>query len=305
MSILSSRELQRLRYSQGQMLRSLDFRDQLDIEAQLRWWHNRALHNTFGVSLGLTASPIPESGPVTAVRVTCGLAYDCFGRELILQNSREIQVPTASPQGIDKMTLVIRYKEEAQFPKRNDTLGVYLPSQCSPFQERPDFLWKPFDQAQVTDGVPLAQVNYGTDGKPSLLNFAAPISRPLARPRIASGATIPGSTAWEAWEMKVQGNKPLQIGFQVRIDTSAAGFTEAPYYFAWLQGPLWDQSNGEFFPVLFEHIDEPSIDGFVFRLWMPSLTTLKVKTTNEDFKNKFLVFAQKQGLYVCWLGIQP
>ncbi len=305
MSILHSTELQRLRYWQGQMLRSRDFRDQVAIEAQLRWWHNRAIHNVFGVSFGLKVSPVLNGKDLTAVSVTCGLAFDCFGRELILQNTQEIPVPEVSPDGT-AMTLLIRYKESAQFPKRNETSGVCLPGQRSPFQEEPDFLWKPSGRIEVKDGIPLAQVNYGTDGKPSLdEEFAAPISRPLARPRIANGATIPGSTAWELWDVKGQSNNPIHIGFQVRINTSAAGFTEVPCYFAWLQGPLWNQSDNQFLPAPFEHIDEPSITSFVFRLWMPTLATLKDKTTNEDFKNKFLTFAQKQGLFVCWLGIQP
>src|SRR6516225_2672470 len=47
-----ARNLQRLRYWQGQMLRSRDFRDQLAIEGQLRCWHNRAMHNAFGVASG-------------------------------------------------------------------------------------------------------------------------------------------------------------------------------------------------------------------------------------------------------------
>jgi hypothetical protein len=38
---------------------------------------------------------------------------------------------------------------------------------------------------------------------------------------------------------------------------------------------------------------------------MPTRTISRVKTTSEDFKNKFPAFAQTQGLFVCWLGIQP
>src|SRR4030095_3370535 len=133
MSIPKQVELERLRYWHGQRLRSRDFRDQTAIEAQLRWWHNRALHNTFGVSLGLRVSPVPASGSLTAVRVTCGLAYDCFGRELILQDTREIPVPTPPPrQGnlqVPPMTLLLRYKDSAQFLQRNDLASVCPP--CS------------------------------------------------------------------------------------------------------------------------------------------------------------------------------
>jgi len=83
-------ELQRLRYWQGQMLRSRDFRDQAAIEAQLRWWHNRALHNAFGVVEGMEVTQDASS-----VMVGRGLAYDCFGRELILVQEESIAVPVA------------------------------------------------------------------------------------------------------------------------------------------------------------------------------------------------------------------
>src|ERR1035438_517824 len=53
MAMVERRELERLRYWQGQMLRSRDFRDDGAIEAQRRWWHNRALHAAFGINYGL------------------------------------------------------------------------------------------------------------------------------------------------------------------------------------------------------------------------------------------------------------
>src|SRR5918912_56411 len=78
-------EIERLRYWQGQKLGSRDFRDQALIEAQLRWWHNRALHNAFGVSRGLQVTRVPDADAFTALSVARGLAYDCYGRELLLQ----------------------------------------------------------------------------------------------------------------------------------------------------------------------------------------------------------------------------
>src|SRR5690606_23425466 len=44
---------ERQRYWHGQLLRSTDLGDQLVQEAQLRWWHNRAIHNAYGVVAGL------------------------------------------------------------------------------------------------------------------------------------------------------------------------------------------------------------------------------------------------------------
>src|SRR5712692_10775952 len=258
MSTPNQVELERLRYWQGQRLRARDFRDQTAIEAQLRWWHNRALHNAFGVSLGLAVSPVLVSGQLTAVRVTCGLAYDCFGRQLILQETREIPVPATPSQGnqrATKMTLLMRYKEAAQFPRRNDLAMACPPCSGSLFQEEPDFVWQLGDRVQVTDGVPLARVSYDNQLAVFDQQFAAPISRPLARPHLASGATIPEHTVWEPWLIELS-ERPFPIGAQTKVDTSAAGFTRTPCYFAWLQGSLEDEKGQPLLFPYFAHIAE-------------------------------------------------
>ena len=302
MSRCDATELERLRYWQGQMLRSRDFRDQLAIEAQLRWWHNRALHNTFGVSLGLAVSA-PMSSAL-AVRVTCGVAYDCFGRELILQETRDIPLPAALPDE-QSLTLLIRYKETSRFPKRAEVEEGCLPGPCSPLEEAPEFIWKPSDRLQVVDGVPLARVRYGEKGPSLDKEYVAPISRPLSRPHIASGATIPGNTRWDLWSVMVP-EQVINIGVQTTIDTSAAGFTETPCYFAWLQGPLWGRSADDFVAAPFAHIDLAAATGFTFRLWLPAVPILgPVITANQDVPAQFPAFAQKHQLFVCWLGIQP
>jgi len=371
MSILSQYELQRVRYWQGQALRSRDFNDQLAIEAQRRWWHNRALHNAYGVGFGLmTSVERDEHGAVTKIRVDCGLAYDCFGRELMLQRPGEMLVPKVPPQEGNAATLLIRHKDTAHFPKRNEMAAGCLTADLSPWREQPELMWKPSHTVEAQDGVPLARVGYETaehlenlpqgtvfpdhlknkiryesrkkalifkgtmsvQEKNELLTlipdrlfqnairkiylnsqkvpfedpeFAPALSRPLARPRIASGATIPGNTPWKLWT--IQGTKAESIlGFEVEIDTAAAGFTQVPCYFAWLQGPLWTQLRGVFFPAFFAHIDATSINNFTFRLWMPALNirSPRAEKTNLNFDTEFLTFAQRQKLFVCWLGIQ-
>lgn len=313
MSIPKRVEIERLRYWQGQRLLARDFRDQATIEAQLRWWHNRALHNAFGVRYGLAILPLTAQGSLCALRVDCGVAYDCFGRELMLQTAREIPLPPVGvkPQNI---TLLIRYKETAAFPKKHEVSNACAPGGGVALLEQPEFVWKQSDLVQVTDGVPLTQLNYdGSKGSFLFLpDFVAPSLRPLARPRIGSGATVPEGTAWELWSERVsvanRRVREVSVGYQVTIDTSAAGFTERPCYFAWLQGTLWSQSNIEFFPVPFTHLDSESITQFRFRLWMPRIPTLlgaRLRLSNVQFENEFINFARRRRLYVCWIGIQP
>ena len=280
-------QLQRLRYWQGQTLKNRDFRDQLAVEAQLRWWHNRALHNAFGIAEGFEV----EQNGETAI-IHRGLAYDCFGRELILTADVTSPLPADS-----SMTLLVGYRQTRQFPRKDEIAA------CSPNRpltaERPEFFWKRTDEVDLRDGLPL--VRY----KDKALMPVRLQARPLARPRIASGATISGHTNWELWSEPLE-DEDMALGFQVSIDTSAAGFTEVPCYFAWLQGALWSPStNPEFFPVVFEHIASPSTTAFVFRIWMPNLQALDDETTNREFVSRFPEFARKQELFICWLGIQP
>jgi hypothetical protein len=198
MMIREPLELQRLRYWQGQMLRSRDLRDQVATEAQLRWWHNRALHNVFGVASGFEVTrkvkaelngqivvvelsdhsvkielndqsvevklnnqlEVELNGQTVMVQlngqtvmvqlndqavvvnlsdqpviVYPGIAYDCFGRGLILAQPYSAPVP---PEDIDskEWTLLARYRETDEFPRRLafaclERRPVWRSSRCS------------------------------------------------------------------------------------------------------------------------------------------------------------------------------
>jgi hypothetical protein len=80
-------------------------------------------------------------------------------------------------------------------------------------------------------------------------------------------------------------------GIEVKIDTSAAGFTDIPCYFAWLPGSPWDQDF-----ATFQHIDEPTIGSFIFRMWsQPPM----------GYPHALLRAVWERKIYVYWLGIQP
>jgi hypothetical protein len=93
--------LQRLRYWQGQALRSRDLNDQVAFDALLRAWHNRALHSpagesVYGVREGLAAA---LDAAEEAVEVQPGLAYDARGRALPLPAPLRLALPPALPAG--------------------------------------------------------------------------------------------------------------------------------------------------------------------------------------------------------------
>lgn len=309
MSMNCRPEIERLRYWQGQRLRSRDFRDQIGIEAQLRWWHNRALHNAFGVRYGYDVEQVVSNGRLVAVKIGCGIAYDCFGRELILQGDRSVELPHR-PEASETIVLVVRYKNTKAFVPKRDRLNSCLPGSVS--VEEPDLCWLPGGATRAEEGVPVARVSYEGEGQTPELDglFTAPPSRAMARPRVSSGETVPGDTQWELWDeiVKTLGRiQSVHVGMQVEVDTSAAGFTETPRYFAWLSGRLWQAANIAFFPVPLLHIDAESYQGFRVRLWMPPIVQLlggRARKANQGFELEFINYAREQGLHVCWVGLQ-
>lgn len=320
MSVFEKRRLHRYEYWQGQMLRSSDFQSQLADTAQHRWWHNRALHNAFGVYQGLTASPLVTSGDLSGVGIALGVAYDCFGRELIVDTPQNINLPVNVPPGSLKMLLLVRYESQT------DASAQSIQEICwsnAGTQGTVSFVWLPEDQVRLHDGVALARVVY-TNGRPSLdTTFVPPGARPIARPKIASGATVPAATAWEPWTIDtphflqtgVSRLLPTEVGVQVRVDTSAAGFTQTPCYFASLGGPLLNSTSGLLLPDMFTSLADESPSGFTFRMWFPPpVVVLEIAHPHDTFPiggfqvinqpAQFFPFARTQKLYVQWLACQ-
>jgi hypothetical protein len=294
MPTVESRELERLRYQQGQTIRSQDFRDQGRIERQLLAWHNRALHNVYGVAKeileGLSTESIGDH-----VIVHTGLAYDCFGRELLLCSQRSIPFGEQS----EPMFLVLRRKESCGCEQAPTAAGNCFGRKQSLIATNTELIWLPVRGFSFGDGVPIARTLSGSVVTLDR-DYVSPAARPLSRPRIGTGTTIPGATTWEVWDLKSLGGSPL-FSIQVRIDTSSAGFTTVPQYFATLQGPL-SQTNSSGIKVIclhFDHLDLLKTDSFVFRFLILVINLKPFKIESQVQK-----YLQEQKAYVGWLGIE-
>jgi hypothetical protein len=322
MTKVKSRNLERVKYWQGQMLRSQDFLNTQEVEAQRRWWHNRAVHNAYGVAEGLDCSLIPAAAP-TGVSIFAGVAYDVFGRELILETPLIIPMPTNVPQGlIGAVSLLMRYKPPSGGMRPDDVGEVCWSARESFSTGTVEFVWKLGDRLDPADGVPVYAVYYNVGGLKGPDPYFNRVSmQPLAGPLLASGATIPGATAWEPWivgfvEDDFDNFFPNVIGVQTWIDTSAAGFSAVPCYFATLQGALWSPNGRKLVPAIFPSLADESVTGFTFRLWLQMTTTLAqleagvrtlAATPTFSFATSpadFVLYAQQQGLYVSWTGCQ-
>ena len=311
MSFTEKKDLERVRYWQGQLLRSQDFNDIHAAEEQRRWWHNRAVHNAYGIHQdpdGLPALDVKLTTDKSAVQITTGLAYDSFGRELILEMDQTVPLPPNTAKD-EELVLVMRYRMKAGSDCER------LAAVCGPNSSRPgfvEFAWKTKQSFCFTDGVALADLQI-VKGEKSLKLLQRPSSRPLARPLLASGATVPGNTPWELWTPATDANRgQIVLGVQTTIDTSAAGFTDAPCYFAWLQGPVFRPQTRQIVPAFLSNIAEETVNSFVFRLALlgrrqhrvPMLFASAQQAVHFVTADDFPLFAHQQNLYVSWIGCQ-
>src|SRR5690606_13660917 len=144
---------ERQRYWHGQLLRSTDLGDQLVQEAQLRWWHNRAIHNAYGVVAGLTVEEFTPP-PYEWLDVRPGLAYALYGRELWLGRPERVRVPRVIRTG--GLTLLAAYPGPLPARVAPDPA---CPPPATGASQPPDLVWKPTDEVSMRDGVPLARLD--------------------------------------------------------------------------------------------------------------------------------------------------
>lgn len=254
--------LERIRHMSGELLSRRDLRDQLSSDLELLWWHQRAVHEP-GVVAGLAVSWQPGDG---SVRVGPGVAYDAGGRDLHVLARREIAIPAA----VRPSVLLVRFAEGTR---------------------EAELMWRPVGSIEPCDGIPLAQL---VDG---LVKYRPTRTRSLSRPQVGAGQTPPEATAWGYWLEDVRSRNVL--GIQVRVDTSAAGFTAVPCYFAWLNWPRPEDARTTrrrpvFNTLGLQYVQEETAGGFAFR----------VAFRGFRGRDELLGFARRERLSVCWVGIQ-
>ncbi len=321
-------DLERYLFWRGQHLQSRDLEDSVAGEEERLFWHNRAVHDAYGVVVGLAVVPgsgVPPEAADVAVHV--GLAYDAYGRELALLEPATVPPPRdvgdVGDQGDEDevWVLLLRYREQAADPcRRVASEGCGCGGAGEP---RSELVWRRARRAGIKDGVALARGRWisGTAGWLFLPEegFHPLRARPFARPRLGHGETPPGGTAWRPWSQPigpsaVLGNSlvvPASArGIEVTVDSSAAGFTRTPCYFAWLQGGPWQTPNRLALTVLLERITGAARDRFTYSLWDPgSSTSVPSVSTADGFDatqvtQGALLNLARQRLYVCWLGIE-
>lgn len=315
-----STNLYRLQYWQGQVLRSRDLSDQPSYGALLQAWHNRAMHEAYGIVFGLEA--LLSGAEVT---VQTGLAYNAYGQELLLVSERVLALPEEIPAG--GLYLVIGQPES--------TGGDSCPPPWDVGGGKVILSLQMYQQMDTRRVIPLAHLRADRTLDPV---FTPPRARPDARPQRFYSGTLRGATPWRLWELPDTSKDTIPmrklyrerrerfLGIQVNVDARPAGFTETPCYFAWLSGSLYTPelpervsqyfgsgSRSPFQRIIsgvlllqllamrFGHITDPTPNGFTFRLWLPQAA--KYIPSRAIF-SYILVLAQQGGLTLNWLGVQ-
>jgi hypothetical protein len=272
-------DLERLRHIERELLRSRDLRVSVAHESEFLWWHQRAVHDSFGIAMGLTVEP---EGGGASVLVAPGVAFDCYGRELRIAGPRSISAPD---EVNDRVTLLARHS-------RREPAKTWVCDSDSKLGE-PELVWSAARRLDPHAGVPLAFL----DSKGSLTPGWR--VRALARPRVAAGVTRPDGTPWEPFSLSGSAAEGRAQGLEVRIDTRPAGFTNTPCYFAWLQWPrLSTRSPLELVRALtLQHVERTGVDGFSFRIW--TLSALGARGSAE-----LVALARREHLWVSWVAVE-
>jgi hypothetical protein len=216
-------------FFEHQVLTAADLTELMEAERSLRWLHHRTLHG-WGISRGMEVT-----GTVGDARLTVapGYALDAAGRELLLTDSVELDVPAVAGESEapeEELLLTVRWTEDEEAAARlregaGDAFGAVR------LDNNPTLQWLP--GGSVRNGFDLVLAG----AKVRDCRLAAPPDGSARRllkvsPHVASGSTEPGATEWRL----VKNESGSVLGVQTMVDTRSGGFTGPPTYLVRLEG---------------------------------------------------------------------
>jgi hypothetical protein len=268
----------RPQYFAGQTLTADDLTAAQDVDTGLRRLHHRMLHG-WGIASGLT---VTGSRGGATVSIGAGYALDSTGRELVLVEPAGLKVPAVAgdPQGRpEAYTLVLRWTEDhdAVVLTRSGACGTEGAVRRS---DAPTIEWVKGGAVRVGHELVLADVlvqNCRLTAPPD--DSGRRQLNPPPTPYAASGATTPGETIWTM--RSAAGLAPW--GVETLVDTSEAGFGDAPAYLARLVGTRFVSAASTTHGAPFLLDGTPSIEDAEpgrFRLVVPLLHAMLTHPTN-------------------------
>jgi hypothetical protein len=220
-------QLERIVFYSGELLTADDLTALDDNNRQLRWLHNRSLHN-WGIGFGLD---VQGSRGDTSVTVNPGYAVDSSGREIILSNPVKQPIPAVS--GPATYYLVANYVDDANEPVEEQRSATA----CSPggavrLSNAPAILWKTSNLLILGLDVVLAQVSIQNCVLSQPPSGAARRYATCGSPFfIRAGQLAAKDISWTPWTPA-----GMKFGFTAPIDTSTAQFQSTPRYMVQITG---------------------------------------------------------------------
>jgi len=287
-------DLERILFYPGELLTADDLTALDCNNRELRWLHNRTLHN-WGIAFGLD---VQGSRGDTSVTVNPGYANDIDGREIILGSPLQRPIPAIS--GPATYYLVANYVEDAgETTVEQRSATACCRGGAVRLSNIPAILWKT-----------VAQLNYGVDvvlGQVSIQNcvLGSNVSAAVRRyagatPKfsITAGQIDAGDVHWTA--LTVDG---LNVGFTAPIDTSAAKFQSTPDYTAQIVG-----SRSSTSPALviadFVSIKDESPTSFTLQVVLPQMGVSGLNTNAITDPTDGPKLMAKLGWVVSWMGVE-
>jgi hypothetical protein len=223
--------LQRPSFFDGQRLLAADLNRTQSFHRELRWLHNRSLHN-WGIAFGYEVTGKRKQRTVT---IQPGYALDCQGRELILAERQEMAIPAVAGDADGNAVtyyLTASYTEDADLTPEMRA-GICDTAGAVRRPERPIIRWQDpnegyrFGLDVVLASIEVKQCQLASDASGAVRRDAIPEQQPY----IFAGQTAQGETKWRLWP-----NASKPIGVASTVSTTIAGFRSTPQYQAHVIG---------------------------------------------------------------------
>ncbi|MBE2201165.1 MAG: hypothetical protein IAE79_21305 [Anaerolinea sp.] len=303
--------LQRPSFFEGQRLTAVDLADVQSYHRELRWLHNRSLHN-WGIAFGLA---VTGKRGQRAVQIQGGLALDCRGRELILSDGLELPIPAvagaSNGHGPANYYLTLRYATDADLVPEIRA-GVCGASGAVRRPEQPLVRWQdPNEDYQHGLDIVLASIEVQNC---QLLKDISAVERrdalPAQQPYVAAGQTKAGQTNWRLWP-----DAENPVGVATTVATTSAGFRTTPRYQAHIMGQRrfnLDDHERDGLVDGYAQISLPAAASFELIVLLPAGMAGPGAILNppvifsEDFMLRLSQFSEPGdlGWYVVWMGIE-
>ncbi|MFI0607082.1 MAG: hypothetical protein ACH37Z_04205 [Anaerolineae bacterium] len=229
---LTARLNERLKFFDGQRLDAADLQALDTYHREMRWWHNRSLHQP-GIGAGLNV--IGKKGE-RAVLIQPGYALDDLGREIVLTEARLEPIPPVA--GPIKYHLTAAYQDDGMLTAAETRSDLCDRSGTVRLKDVPALCWVPAAgdaksvlQRDILVGRRLILatvkiVNCQLDEAPDPAQRRS--ARPPRQPYVAGAKAVGVWTVWNG----TNGS----LGISTHVDTSEYGFNGLPIYSARIEG---------------------------------------------------------------------